>query len=71
MNSRAPISTPSVRLAFSALLRADLAVLLKNRRALLLSIVLPIIILALGSSSSAAHRIGGPLFVRVWRSHSG
>jgi ABC-2 type transport system permease protein len=63
VNSPALLSRPSLRLAFSALLRADFAVLLKNRRALLLSILLPIIILALGSSSNAAHRIGGPLFV--------
>jgi ABC-2 type transport system permease protein len=63
VNSPAPISRPSLRLAFSALLRADFAVLLKNRRALLLSILLPIIILALGSSSRAAQRVGGPLFV--------
>jgi len=63
VNSPVPIYRPSLWLAFSSLLRADLAVLVKNRRALLLSIFLPIIILALGSSNSAAQHIGGPLFV--------
>ncbi len=63
MNSRSPGSRPSLWLAFSALLRADLAVLIKNRRALLLSILLPIIVLALGSSSRESHHIGGPLSV--------
>lgn len=62
MNSPAPESGPSLRLVFSSLLRADFAVLLKNGRALLFSILLPIIILALGSSSSAAQHVGGPLF---------
>lgn len=63
MNSPAPRSQPSLWLAFRSLLRTDFAVLLKNRRALLLSVLLPVIILTLGSSRSAAQLIGGPLFV--------
>lgn len=61
MNSSAP--TPSLRLILGSLLRADFVVLLKNRRALLLSIGLPIFILVLSNSSRGTQRLGGPFFV--------
>ena len=63
VDSPEPISEPSLRLVLRSLLRADFAVLLKNRRALLLSFVLPIFLLALGSPSRNALRLGGPLVV--------
>ncbi|MGO9794044.1 MAG: ABC transporter permease [Solirubrobacteraceae bacterium] len=47
----------------SSLLRADFAVLLKNRRALLISIFLPILILFSTNSSKATHSFGGSLFI--------
>jgi len=63
VNSPEPISGPSLRLMLCSLLRADFAVLLKNRSALLLSVVLPIFLLALGSSSRRATLVGGPFVV--------
>ena len=47
----------------SSLLRADFAVLLKNRRALLISVALPILILFSTNSSKATHSFGGSLFI--------
>jgi ABC-2 type transport system permease protein len=47
----------------SSLLRADFAVIVKNRRALLVSIVLPVLILFTTNSSKAVHSFGGALFI--------
>ncbi|MGA2930309.1 MAG: ABC transporter permease, partial [Solirubrobacteraceae bacterium] len=47
----------------SSLLRADFAVLLKNRRALLISIVLPCLILFSTNASRATKSFGGSLFI--------
>jgi ABC-2 type transport system permease protein len=47
----------------SSLLRADFAVLLKSRRALLISVVLPILILVSTNSGKATHSFGGSLFI--------
>lgn len=47
----------------SSLLRADFAVLLKSRRALLISIILPILILFSTNSSKATKSFGGSLFI--------
>lgn len=63
MDSPEPTSGPSLRLVFTSLLRADFTVLLKNRRALLLSVVLPVFLLALGSSGRSARLARGPLVI--------
>jgi ABC-2 type transport system permease protein len=47
----------------TSLLRADFLVLLKNRRALVLSIILPVFILFTTNSNKATHNFGGALFV--------
>ena len=47
----------------SSLLRADFAVLLKSRRALLISLVLPILILLSTNSSKATNSFGGSLLL--------
>jgi ABC-2 type transport system permease protein len=46
----------------SALLRADLIVLVKNRRSLVLSILLPYLILLTTDSKTGTKNLGGPLF---------
>ena len=54
---------PPLQLVMSALLRADFAVLLKSRRALLISVFLPMVILFSTSSTKATHNFGGALFI--------
>src|ERR1700678_171209 len=56
-------SGPSTRLVLTSLLRADFTVFLKNRRALVLSIVLPFLILESTSSKKSTAQLGGPLFI--------
>src|ERR1700728_1503932 len=56
-------SGPSTRLILSSLLRADFTVLLKSRRALLLSILLPYLILVSTSSKKGTAHLGGSLIV--------
>jgi len=63
VNSSQPPTGPPLRLVMSSLLRADLVVLLKNRRALLISVVLPILILVSTDSSKATNSFGGSLFI--------
>jgi ABC-2 type transport system permease protein len=57
------IHAPSLKTMLSALLRADLVVLTKNKMRLLLSLLLPIIILSSTSSSKATRHFGGAEFV--------
>jgi ABC-2 type transport system permease protein len=47
----------------SSLLRADLAVIIKNRRALLISIVMPVAILLVTNSGKATKSFGGSLLI--------
>lgn len=54
---------PNTRLIFTALLRADFIVFLKNRRSLLLSILLPYFILVSTNSKKGTAGLGGSLFV--------
>lgn len=63
MSSSQQSAGSPLQLVLTSLLRADFLVLLKNRRALLLSIVLPIFILLTTNSSEATHNFGGALFV--------
>ena len=50
-------------MVMGSLLRADFAVLLKNRRALLISLFLPVVILFSTNSSKATESYGGSLFI--------
>ena len=63
MSSSEPTTAAALQLVLSSLLRADFVVLLKNRRSLLLSIILPIFILFTTNSSKATHNFGGALFI--------
>jgi ABC-2 type transport system permease protein len=54
---------PSNRLILTSLLRADFTVFLKNRRALILSILLPYLILVSTSSKKGTAHLGGSLFI--------
>jgi ABC-2 type transport system permease protein len=63
VNSSQPAAGPPLQLVVSSLLRADFAVLLKSRRALVISVVLPTLILFSTNSSKATHNFGGATFV--------
>ena len=63
MNSSQPSAGPPLQLVLTSLLRADFLVLLRNRRALVLSIILPLFILFTTNSSKATHNFGGALFI--------
>jgi ABC-2 type transport system permease protein len=56
-------AAPNNRMIFSSLLRADFVVLLKNRRSLLLSILLPYLILQATNTTKGTAHLGGTLFV--------
>ena len=60
-SSRAP--SPPLRLVFSSLLRADFLVFLKHRRALIISLLLPVFVLTSTSANKATHKFGGAEFV--------
>jgi ABC-2 type transport system permease protein len=56
-------ATPNTRLIFTSLLRADFTVFVKNRRSLILSILLPYLILQSTNSTKGTANLGGTLFV--------
>jgi ABC-2 type transport system permease protein len=57
------VAGPPLRLVFSSLLRADFLVFLKHRRALIISMVLPVFVLVSTSGNKATDRFGGAEFV--------
>lgn len=57
------VTGPPLRLVFSSLLRADFLVFLKHRRALVISLVLPVFVLLSTSGSKATEKFGGAEFV--------
>ena len=63
MNSSQPAAGPPLPIVLSSLLRADFVVLLKNRRSLLISVVLPVLILFSTNSSKATSSFGGSLYI--------
>ena len=54
---------PPIQLILTSLLRADSTVLAKNRRALIVSIALPLLLLITTNSGKGTNRLGGALFV--------
>lgn len=58
-----PATRPRLQLVFSALIRADFIVLIKNRRSLLLSILLPLIILFATNTQKSQQRLGGSFVI--------
>lgn len=58
-----PTAGPPLRLVLTSLLRADFIVFLKHRRALIISMALPVFVLASTSGNKATSRFGGAEFV--------
>lgn len=58
-----PARRPSLGLALRSLLRADFAVMTKNRRAVILSLLLPVILLVSTNRSQTTGHLGGSLVV--------
>ncbi len=54
---------PPLRLVFGSLLRADFSVFLRHRRALIISMLLPVFVLASTAGTRATRRFGGAEFV--------
>jgi ABC-2 type transport system permease protein len=54
---------PPLRLVFGSLLRADFLVFLKHRRALIISMLLPVFVLVSTSGNKATDKFGGAEFV--------
>ncbi len=63
MTSSRATAEPPLRLVFSSLLRADFLVFLKHRRALIISLVLPVFVLVSTSGTKATNNFGGAEFV--------
>ena len=63
MTSSTPPAAPPLGLVFTSLLRADFLVFLKHRRALIISMVLPVFLLVSTSSDKATHSFGGAGFI--------
>jgi ABC-2 type transport system permease protein len=61
--SAIPSAPPNNRLIFASLWRADFIVFLKNRRSLILSILLPYLILVSTNSKKGTSHLGGSLLV--------
>jgi ABC-2 type transport system permease protein len=62
-NAQSVSATPNTRLIFTSLLRADFIIFLKNRRSLVLSILLPFLILESTNSTKGTANLGGSLFI--------
>jgi ABC-2 type transport system permease protein len=54
---------PPLQIIITSLLRADFAVFLKHRRALIISILLPIFLLVTTSANKATQHFGGAVFI--------
>jgi ABC-2 type transport system permease protein len=63
VTSSPPAADPPLWLVFTSLLRADFAVFLKHRRALVISMLLPVFLLLTTNSSKATHNFGGAVFI--------
>lgn len=63
MNSHQRTAAPPLQLVLTSLARADFIVMLKNRRSLLLSTILPVFILITTDSSRGTQRFGGAEFI--------
>jgi ABC-2 type transport system permease protein len=58
-----PVAAPSLRVIFASLFRADFLVFLKHRRALVVSLLLPVFLLVSTNGSKATDKFGGAVFV--------
>lgn len=55
--------TPMLRIVFASLFRADFLVFLKHRRALVVSLLLPVFLLVSTNGTKASHKFGGAVFI--------
>jgi ABC-2 type transport system permease protein len=62
-SAQSATAAPNTRLILTSLLRADFIVFLKNRRSLLMSILLPYLILVSTNSKTGTADLGGSLFI--------
>lgn len=63
MASREPTAEPPLQTVLTSLLRADFLVFLKHRRALIISMLLPVFLLVTTSGNKATHNFGGSVFI--------
>ncbi len=63
INTSTSTTRPPIQLILTSLLRADSTVLAKNRRALIVSIALPLLLLITTNSGKGTDRLGGAFFV--------
>jgi ABC-2 type transport system permease protein len=63
LTSSQTAAKPPLKLVLASLFRADFLVLLRNRRAVLFSILLPVLVLLTTNSATATRHLGGPVFV--------
>ena len=63
MASSKPTAGPSLQIVFASLLQADFLVFLKHRRALIISMLLPVFLLVSTSGNKATNKFGGALFI--------
>ena len=63
INTTTSTTRPPIQLILTSLLRADSTVLAKNRRALIVSIALPLLLLITTNSGKGTNRLGGAFFV--------
>jgi ABC-2 type transport system permease protein len=63
VTSLEPRAGPSLGLIFASLFRADFLVFLKHRRALVVSLLLPIFLLVSTNGNKATDRFGGAVFI--------
>lgn len=63
MTDSGPTAAPPLQIVFASLLRADFQVFLKHRRALIISMLLPVFLLVSTSGNKATDKFGGALYV--------
>lgn len=63
ISTRPASARPPIQLILTSLFRADSTVLIKNRRSLVISLALPLLLLVTTDSTKGTNRLGGALFV--------
>jgi ABC-2 type transport system permease protein len=63
ISAQAARARPPIQLILASLFRADSTVLVKNRRALIISIALPLVLLITTDSAKGTNNLGGAFFV--------
>jgi ABC-2 type transport system permease protein len=63
VTSSRPSAAPALQTVFTSLLRADFLVFLKHRRALVISMLLPVFLLVSTTGNKATDKFGGALYI--------